>query len=186
MDPVLEYLLPIAPESATLRQWTRSHDYDVWTDCRAQSEPPLTLWEGRGRGVLRIPDEATLMHVVSAGVPHHVEHLFGYWRQSDSDLVWLRATREGWTHYAMVVGGSPAAYKMDRILWICPACGETMGQHEFATGPHALERFWRGERAAVSDFNAAPEKRTCPSCGHLHPPAYEFLKPGAAAPEMSW
>lgn len=186
MDPVLQYILPIDPESATLGQWTRSHDYHVWTDCRAETEPPLTFWEARGKGVVRIPDEATLMHIVSAGVAHHIEHLFGYWRQCDSDLMWLRVARGKWTRYALVIGGSPDAYKSDRILWICPACGETMRLKEFATGPKGIERFWRAEREAVAAFNAASEHRTCSRCDHVHPPAYPFQKPGVPAPDIAW
>jgi ribosomal protein S27AE len=185
MHPDLGQLLPIVPGSATLRQWTRTHDYDVWTDCRPESDPPLALWEARGAGVVRVPDQATLMHVIPGGTAHHVEGLFGYWRQSDADIVWLRAARGEFVHHAMVLGGSPGAYKMDRILWICPACATVIARHEFATGPHQLERFWRGEREAIASFNNS--SRACPRCGHVHPPAYGFRRDGAdAAPALAW
>ena len=118
--PILRYLLPIGPDSPTVGRWTRTHDYDVWTDCRAADAPPLTLWEARENGVLRIPDDETVMHVVKGGTPHHVAQLFGYWRACDSDLVWFRIARADFVRYAIVLGGTPEAYVNDAILWNLP------------------------------------------------------------------
>jgi hypothetical protein len=126
------------------------------------------------------------MHVVSGGTPFHIEHLFGYWRQCDSDLMWLSVTRGEWIRYALVIGGTPGAWTRDRLLWICPGCGEALSARDFATGPKGIERFWTAEREAVGSFNATFESRRCPSCGRVHPPAFEFRNPGAATPEPSW
>ncbi|HXP77236.1 MAG TPA: hypothetical protein VN823_24070 [Stellaceae bacterium] len=186
--PILRYLLPIGPDSPTVGRWTRTHDYDVWTDCRAADAPPLTLWEARENGVLRIPDDETVMHVVKGGTPHHVAQLFGYWRACDSDLVWFRIARADFVRYAIVLGGTPEAYVNDAILWICPSCATSLGRRDFATGPHGIEKFWRGEAESVTAFNSDRAHRTCPSCGHEHPPAYRFRRAGLdeAAPAVAW
>jgi hypothetical protein len=186
--PILRYLLPIGPDSPSLGRWTRTHDYDVWVECRAADAPPLTLWEAREGGVLRIPDDETVMHVVKGGTPHHIEQLFGYWRACDADVVWFRIARDDFVRYAIVLGGTPEAYAKDAIFWICPACAAPFDRHELVTGPHGIERFWRGEAEAVAAFNADRARRTCPRCGHEHPPAYRFRRAGLddAPPTLAW
>ncbi|MGH7089582.1 MAG: hypothetical protein ACREFQ_11850 [Stellaceae bacterium] len=186
--PILRHILPIAPDSPSRGCWTRTHDYDVWVECRAADAPPLTLWEARDGGVLRIPDHPTVMHVIKSGTPHHIAELFGYWRASDADIVWFRIAREDVVRYVLVLGGTPGAYAKDAILWICPACAATLDRREFATGPHGIERYWRAEAEAVATFNGDRARRTCLSCGHEHPPAYRFRRgePGDAPPAIAW
>lgn len=168
----------------------RTHDYLVWTDCRPSEEPSLTLWEAHGAGVVRVPDSHTLMHVIAAGVPHHIEGLFGYWRICDSDIVWLRSFSGGLVRYLMVLGGSPAAYEKDAILWICPACAQVIGRRDLATGWLHAQRFWRYEARIIAAFNADPEQRTCSKCGAVHPAAYRFRRAGVSietgASQATW
>ncbi len=171
----------IEPDAATLRRWTRTHDYLVWTDCRPADAAPLVLWEAHGKGVVRLPNSDALMHVIAGGVPHHVEGLFGYWRACDSDIVWLRAAGGGVVRYVMVLGGSPAAYEKDAIQWICPICAGVIERTEIATGWTHAQRFWRREADIVAAFNADPARRTCPACAHVHPPAYRFRRAGVVA-----
>lgn len=178
------------PDSATLGQWRRTHDYEVWTHCQTKNEPPLTLWEAHGAGVVRLPDQDTLMHVIKGGVPHHVEQLFGYWRACDSDIVWFRIVRDDRVHYAMVLGGCPSAYESDKLLWICPSCANVLQQHEIVTGRKGVQRFWRQEGSFIDEFNNPVEHRTCDKCGHVHPPAYRFRQLGkldsSMTPEVAW
>ena len=189
VSPVLRHLFLIEPGEATLGVWKRTQDYDVWTDCRPKSAPPLTLWEARGERVIRIPDNDAVMHVVSGGVPHHIEGLFGYWRVCDSDLIWFRTLQEDWIHYAIVLGGCPSAYLNDAVVWICPQCGTHMHRQSAATGRQDMRQFWRLEERAVQEFNRGEDGRKCVKCGHLHPPAYRFQSTGkdkTPSPEIAW
>lgn len=180
---------PLWPTSTVLGQWKASHDYDIWTDCRASQERQLTLWEARKGGVVRLPNTASLMHVIPGGVAHHVEGLFGYWRACDSDIIWLRVERDGLARNAMILGGSPGDYKKDHILWICPACAATIHDVEIETGRARMDLFWAREREIVAAFNADERQRTCPSCTHVHPPAYTFRTKDAKASgpsDLAW
>lgn len=164
-----------------LGQWKTSHDYDIWTDCRPSQDAQLTLWEARGGGVIRLPNDSSIMHVIPGGTPHHVEGLFGYWRACDSDIIWLRVERDGLARNAMILGGSPGDYQKDRILWICPACAATVYDVEIETGRARMSSFWTREAAIVEAFNADEQKRACPQCSHIHPHAYSFRTKAAAA-----
>ena len=188
--PILHYLFPVMPESDTLRRWHRTHDYQVWTDCRSDADPQLALWEAHAGGVLRVPDDNTVMHVVSGGVPHHVEGLFGYWRACDSDIVWIRTRHEGSARHVMVLGGCPGAYRKDVILWVCPACATQFNRHEILTGPKGLGKFLRAQAEIVASFNADESLRTCPKCNAVHPLAYPYRgedgAPEARAGDPAW
>ena len=180
---------PLWPSSSALGQWKRTHDYDIWTDCRSSTDAPLALWEAWNDGVLRIPDKTSVMHIIPAGVPHHVEGVFGYWRACESDIVWLRVARGELTHYAMILGGSAADYNKDRILWICPACATTVHSVEIETGRTKLSEFWAREPAIINEFNADERLRTCPNCSHVHPRAYPFRANAsqvALTPDVIW
>lgn len=180
---------PLWPSSQVLGRWERTHDYDIWTDCRSPAEEPLALWEARSNGVVRIPDAASVLHVIPGGVPHHVQGLFGYWRACDSDIIWMRLGREDFTRYAMILGGSPADYVKDRISWICPGCATTVHSVEIETGRANLSEFWAREPAIVAEFNADERLRTCLNCARVHPLAYPFrggASQAAPTPDELW
>ncbi len=187
-EPVLRYLFPVKPDASTLGKWQRTFDYDVWTHCSTDGNDPHTLWEKVEGGVVRIPKHESTLHVVKAGTPHHVAGLFGYWRTSDSDIIFFRVVREGVVHEAMVLGGCPSAYEQDSISWICPSCATEFGKVTVSTGRKNISRFWAEEVKAVARFNSAESQRTCPVCARVHPLAYEFKRPGMpdAHPELDW
>lgn len=179
-DPVLRYIFPMKADSPFLGRWQRTHDYDIWTMCRPASTPDLTLWEKHGEGVVRVPDNDSVMHIIHGGVPHHIVGLFGYWRTCESDVVWFRVKREQQVHYAMVLGGCPSEYGTDTISWVCPSCANVLTAIEIKTGRKGLARFWAQEAPTVERFNASAAERTCGRCGHEHPLAYTFRQPDAA------
>ena len=189
-EPVLRYIFPVTPNSPSLGQWKRTFDYDVWTQCSKDGLDPYTLWEKVEGGVVRIPKLESTLHVIKAGTPHHIAGLFGYWRTSDSDIIWFRVVREGLVHEAMVLGGCPSAYEQDSISWICPSCAKEFGKVSIKTGRKNLSRFWAEESVVLSNFNASESSRTCPKCSRLHPLAYEFKRPRDADdnpnPDLNW
>ncbi len=171
----VQHIFSLLPESAGLGEWRATSDYQVWTQCVPLTGPQLVLWETRGRGVVRIPDLDTILHAIPAGVAHHVEGLFGYWRVSQSDILWMRARRDPWVHHAMILGGDRAnASQIDVICWICPQCATHFGHREIEFRRKSPGTFAASEEAAIASFNTAEAARTCPSCGKLHPPAYRF------------
>ena len=187
-DPVLRYIFPINPDSTVLGKWQRTFDYDVWTQCHQEADDPLTLWEKVPGGVVRVPKAESVMHVISAGIPHHIAGLFGYWRTCGSDIIWLRIVRDGFVHEAMVLGGCPSAYEQDSISWICPSCATEFGKVDIATGRKSGQRFWAEEAKAVAKFNDSPEARTCPNCSRVHPLAYSFRTPDVTSSQsdLNW
>jgi hypothetical protein len=179
---------PLSLNSPLLGRWNKTHDYDVWTECKPAEAAALRLWEVRGAGVVRIPDNASVLHVIKGGTAHHVEGVFGYWRTCDSDIIWVRVEREGVTRYAMIVGGSPSDYHKDVISWICPRCATSLHSVELQTGRAKLNEFWAREAEIVAAFNADEALRTCTNCAHVHPLAYSFRSDRAAAPDpdLAW
>jgi hypothetical protein len=166
----------VNPANPAMGQWRSTRDYDVWSQCLPEEQAPLTLWEALGNGVLKIPDSDSLMHIITAGTPHHVEHLFGYWRVCEADIIWFRARRHGMVYYTMVLGGCPPAYLADTILWICPKCATRLSPHSVAREAKKKGKFWAEEVEVVNRFNASTAQRICPSCHHEHPPAYSFQR----------
>ncbi|MGC4028114.1 MAG: hypothetical protein QM696_04480 [Steroidobacteraceae bacterium] len=170
------------PDSKTLGQWRVSDDYQIWTDRRPVGQGELTLWEQHGRGVVRVPDNKTLMHVISAGTSYHVANLFGYWRRSAADTIWFRIQREGIVHHVILMGGDRTTPTLrDTLHWICPACATSFGEVEVVSQRRNPSSFQEAECAAVNAFNASDANRKCPGCGEVHPPAYSFRSQGAAS-----
>lgn len=168
--------LAIEPNAETLGHWSQTQDYLVWTECRNANERPLTLWQAQGPGVVRLPDNDALMHVIAAGVPHHIEGVFGYWRTCGADIVWLRAVRGEHVRYVLILGGSPTEYRNDVIQWICPVCASAIDRHEVKTRWSDPSRFWDREAEIVAAFNADSSRRSCPNCRNVHPLGYRFRR----------
>jgi hypothetical protein len=173
-DPILHYEFPLKRPPSERGHWHRTADYFIWTDVRANADPPLSVWELRPGGAVRIPDGDTLMHVIRGGTPHHIDHLFGYWRVCDADIVSFRSVQPDAVYYALVLGGCPGAYNKDALLWVCPKCAHVLERHEVATGRTGWDRFWDEEGRRVRAFNADATPRTCARCGFIHPRAYRF------------
>ena len=172
--PILHYDIPLKPADGAHGRWLASVDYVVWSGCFATSEPPLTIWELYDAGAVRIPDKTDIMHVIPGGKPHHIEHLFGYWRVCDADIIYFRTVQDDEVYYLLVAGGRPGNYSTDALLWVCPKCATQFNRHDFETGIARWKRFWDAEMEHVRAFNNDKALRTCPECAHIHPPSYGF------------
>lgn len=184
MDPpILHHDIPLKPADGPFGRWLATVDYIVWSGCFSASQPPLTVWELHDGGALRIPEQDDLMHIVRGGTPHHIEHLFGYWRICDADVIYFRTRQGAETYYLLVTGGRPGSYARDSLLWVCPKCAAPFNRHDFETGMARWKRFWDAELGLVRAFNGDETLRTCPECGHVHPPAYGFYPAEDSAAE---
>lgn len=74
-----------------------------------------------------------------------------------------------------IVGASKALhlrYKarepgLEAAVWYCDACGGEMDRYVWDNAKQVAQA---GYQAATTRFNASPERRKCPSCGHEHDP----------------
>ena len=172
--PILHYDIPLKPPDGGFNRWQASVDYIVWSGCWPKDAPGLTIWELVEGGAVRIPEQDNLMHVIRGGTPHHIEHLFGYWRVCDADIIYFRTVQRDEVYYLLVTGGKPGSYKTDALLWVCPKCATQMNRQDFLTGKAGWKRFWDAELDRVRTFNADESLRTCPGCGFVHPAGYGF------------
>jgi len=184
---VAKYLIPLKASNSALGEWRVTHDYLIWTECRRAEEAPLVLWERYKDGVVRIPDGGSMLHIIHAGMPHHIERLFGYWRSCECDILWLRVQREGLVHHAMILGGSADVASENRLLWVCPQCAATVKSVGLPSQKQNPRDFWRCESAAIEEFNSDAGIRTCGACGFTHPSGYAFRKvPAEEAQSGVW
>src|SRR5580704_5454392 len=77
--------------------------YQVWTRKDALTAPALSVLERRDGSVLRVPERSRVMHRIPGGVPYHIEHLFGFWRTTAADTIFIRAEAEDGVYYTLIV-----------------------------------------------------------------------------------
>ena len=174
-----------------LGRWQEAFDYRIWSARLPLAGPQFRLFEMLPEGILEIPQRGKrLMHLIKAGVPHHVASLLGYWAVSDTDRIWIRAEWQDSAYYTIIMGGTPSAYRRDRLRWYCPACGAVVHEVVYETAERGWRGLWDEEGRAVERFNADAGLRICRACGNLHPCAYSFFAerdtPEAQAARHSW
>jgi len=152
--------------------WQEVSRYQVWNNRYPLSEPPLSVVERRDGNVLRVPDNVRLMHRIPAGTPYHVEHLFGFWRTTGSDTIFIRAEVEDNVYYTIFVGTHATGFGIETLAWYCPRCAAEVRALTFDLKRFGLQQFWTFALAQAREFNASPAARTCGGCGHIHPYAY--------------
>ena len=103
-------------------------------------------------GLISKNHKALKMHITPGGVPHRVEHSFGFWHVNDMDEIYLPI---------------PA-----RFAWYCERCYTLMHEHYFATGKIGFSGLYHAEREAIGTYNGDAKLRRCPECGHDNPLAY--------------
>lgn len=172
-EPVLNYDFAVA-DAAAEGGWHQANRYTLWVGRQAEDEPyAYALVECRDGRVLRSPPRPRLMHLVPAGTPHRIAHLFAPWRVSDADTIYLRyAEPEGVYHTLITATGR--VVKEDRVLFLCPSCGHEMGAAAFDTRPRGMAAFWPFMLTQARDFNRDPARRACAACGAQHPICYGF------------
>jgi hypothetical protein len=113
-----------------------------------------------------------MLHVIPAGRPHRLAHLFGFWRVSDGDTFVLLAQEEGLTRYGFVASTSAPSYARERLRFSCPNCRRLLKALAFDARRLGFERYWDEALAEARAFSADLAVRRCPQCGAVHPVAY--------------
>ncbi|MGH7768793.1 MAG: hypothetical protein ACREQP_15210 [Candidatus Binatia bacterium] len=176
-EPVLHYSLELFPQGegpTHFGAWQEAGLYWLWSGAMAAGDPPRTVLEKTEKEIVEFRAEGYLAHPILAGKLHHIDHLFGYWQESDADRIWLQVPRGETAVHALVWGGKSGVHKQDRLLWFCPQCGDQIAERLLDTGKLGMEGFIAEQLAAVRQFNSALEARKCRSCGFVHPEAYGF------------
>jgi rubredoxin len=177
-DPILHHAFELFPqgggETEFFGAWQEAGLYWVWSGGIPLGAPPRAVLEKLEQEIVEFKAGGHLAHPIFAGKLHHINHLFGYWHESDADRIWLQVPRQQTVVHALVWGGKSGVHKRDRLLWFCPRCGERLADREIDTGKSGLEGFIAAQLDAVRQFNSAAEKRKCRSCGFVHPEAYGF------------
>jgi hypothetical protein len=170
--PTLYYNIPLKGQVENYGDWQETPDYFCWSGRFAIGDEPLSIWEKVENGVVRIPDRPAMLHIIPAGRPHHIDHLFGYWHLCEADKFFVRKEHGDQVYYAIVVGGMKSAYRHDTIAWLCPQCGTQLESYALDTGARRWNRFLDEQLQLVRQFNEQDERRKCRNCGAVHPRAY--------------
>jgi hypothetical protein len=152
--------------------WQEASRYQVWTRKANLTEPALSVIERRDGKVLRVPEQSRVMHRIPGGTPYHIEHLFGFWRTTGADTIFIRAEADDEVYYTLIIATSGKDVGTETIAWYCPKCGTELKSDAFAANRFGLRAFWNRALEQARAFNATP--RTCASCGTAHPVAYGF------------
>jgi hypothetical protein len=171
-EPVLNYDSAVA-DVAEAGGWHDANRYTLWVGREEIDAPVYELLERRDGVMLRLPLQARLMHLIPAGTPHRMTHLFAPWRVSDADTIYLRyAVPEGIYHTLLTA--MSRMVKEDQILWLCPGCGAEMERAAFDTRVSGMASFWPFLLQEVRAFNRDAVRRSCSQCGRAHPQCYGF------------
>jgi hypothetical protein len=170
-EPVLNYDFAIE-DAAAAGGWHDANRYTVWVGRQAPDAQQYEVLERREQGILRLPLRSRLMHLIPAGTPYRVAHLFGAWRESDADTIYLRFVQDDSVYHTLLTAMSRLV-KTDRLLFLCPACGAEMESRDFDTAQHGLNAFWPFLLEEARRFNGNDARRTC-ACGHVHEICYGF------------
>lgn len=160
-------------DAADRERWHQANNYNLWIGRQAPRDPAYRLLERRGDGPVLLPLRPRLMHTVTAGTPYRVAHLFGAWRISDADMIYLRVEEEESVYHTLLTAMC-SDVREDVLLWLCPACGHEMVRIGFDSRRGGLAGFWPFLLERAREFNAADDRRCCKACGATHPPAYGF------------
>lgn len=125
-------------------------------------------------GVVSFSEVLDGIRVTTAGTPHRVSHNFGYWHINDKDELFIKmpAAVEGEPGFSIIIMGRPDGHETDAFAWYCEECLTLLYDHVVETGRLGFTSFWKGEAEAVRTYNADPNLRTCPECGHANPMGY--------------
>ena len=152
-------------------QWKKAGQNYVWSRFVPYGGPELELFERFDEAIVRVPVADRALHVISTGRPYRLSHVYGFWRSTGADTLFVRSPAPGGAAYMLLTGTSYDTYTQDRVFWACPHCARELAN---VTIPKSagLGGLLVQTAKAVKAFNAEPGIRTCPGCGTIHPPAY--------------
>jgi hypothetical protein len=155
--------------------WQEASNYHIWTRKDAAGDTSLSVLERREGQVLRVPERSRVMHRIPGGTPYHIEHLFGFWRTTAADTIFIRAEMDDGVYYTLVVattGKTTGKLGTETVAWYCPKCNAELTSDAFAAGRLGLRAFWDHALEQTRAFNA--NARACADCGNVHPYGYGF------------
>jgi hypothetical protein len=118
-------------------------------------------------GVISKGHRGLKMHITPGGVPHRVEHGFGYWHINDMDELYLPIPpRAGETmgHFITMMQ-NPTGHEGESFAQYCRQCLTILFEHYHPSGQNGWQGLYHAEQIAVKRFNADPKLRLCPECG---------------------
>jgi hypothetical protein len=168
--PVLDDEVPLA--GADQRgQWTRAGQNYVWSRFVPAGGVKIELYERFDEGIVRVPVVERAVHVIPAGRPYRLEHVYGFWRVTEADTVYLRTPAPGGDAYMLITGTSYDTYMNDRVFWVCGTCGAELAPLTIPKSA-GLNALLAQSLQAVRAFNDDVPARTCARCRNVHRPAY--------------
>ena len=127
--------------------------------------------------VMDIVQPGKAIGFVPAGAPHHLTQDYGWWHVNDTEEIYLPVPLVNGA-LAFVIIEATYTERWDKFQWYCLKCYTFLDERKVNTGRVGMEGYWAAEADAVKEFNADLERRTCPNCQAVHPPAYSFWEPG--------
>jgi len=177
VKPVLSYDVPMGGDGT----WAHTGGYAIWSlTCGAAS--PLDLLERHGDRPVSIPPKPYVLHNIAGGTAHRLAHVFGFWRISEIDTIFLKNTEGAQINYTFTLATGSPHYRSDRVAWYCHGCHATLYEASFDTKRFGLDAFWAWALGEGRSFNADTKIRTCSTCGAVHGPAYG-MSPDDDTPE---
>lgn len=125
-----------------------------------------------GRIVSETPGD---VHFVEPLIPHHAQHVYGFWHINEQQEMSIRLKLEGGGRLTMLVEGFPEAGRKDRFAWFCLECLEPLYMAEVDMGRVGLGGYYAVQEDAFEVFNNEVSVRTCKRCGAVHPVAYSIF-----------
>lgn len=128
------------------------------------------------------------MHIIHAGIPHHLPGAGGYWHVGDVDEIymWIPDPADDQLLTSVLIERERKPGDRDLLAWYCRTCWTLLDSLDHETGRHGRE-WWEAavplEAQAVERFNADPARRTCTECGTEHPLAYRLESAPNRRPE---
>jgi hypothetical protein len=166
--------------------WQQRGQYAIWTGARALGEPRFRLLE-RVKGRVAVIEASTaglVLHKVAAGVAFNIENLMGYWLSTDTDAMWLDLPNARGQYAILAIGGTADKPARAQVDCPCPKCGAALNPRSISIAPLKFNSLLEEADAWVAEFNADPQRRTCPNCGDVHPTTYGLIR-GQAHPPLA-
>jgi hypothetical protein len=169
-SPILDDGAPLADAPAS-GQWKQAGRNYVWSICIPLGEPVIELFERFDTVIVRVPVNERVVHVIPAGRPYRLTHVYSFWRTTGADTVYIRTPAPGGIAYMILTGTSYSTYTEDRFFWMCAGCSGELSP--FAIPKRAgLHGLLTQSLRAVRAFNADSAARICTKCGTVHAPSY--------------
>ena len=171
-------------ETAAQGGWHQANNYNLWVGRQSPQDPAYLFLERRDGAMVHLPPRPRLMHTVTAGTPYRVAHLFGAWRVSDADTIYLRVAEDDVVYHTLLTAMCREV-REDVLLWLCPTCGHELARESFDARHGGLSGFWPFLLEEARAFNRDAARRRCSACGEVHPLAYGFDAAADSAEEAA-